>query len=151
MPRGQRPTGGALEIHVGPPRGRHPRARHGRMLSGAETDRQRREARDVEAAVRDVYGFCPPTRTYYASEEARRAAAEWWGGFLGRLGAGPERFRGADVLDVGCGSCEKTALYHDWGARVIGIDSTPEVLALAREVVGTRAVHLVRGSFPDFQ
>jgi ubiquinone/menaquinone biosynthesis C-methylase UbiE len=47
---------------------------------------------------------------------------------LDRL-AGP----GRDLLDVGCGSGRFCVLAGERGARVAGIDATPELLAIARE------------------
>ncbi|MBE2319947.1 class I SAM-dependent methyltransferase [Solirubrobacter sp. CPCC 204708] len=42
---------------------------------------------------------------------------------------------GASVLDVGCGTGAFLRLAHDRGARVSGLDASPELLALARERV----------------
>ena len=48
---------------------------------------------------------------------------------LERLEVGP----GTDLLDVGCGSGRFCVLASARGARVSGIDATPELLAIARE------------------
>src|SRR5262249_49735693 len=69
--------------------------------------------------------------------------------FMTALGVPPEAFRGRSVLDVGCGSCEKATFYADWGARVVGIEMTPAVVARAREVVGGRDIRIVQGSLFD--
>jgi SAM-dependent methyltransferase len=106
--------------------------------------------KQIESEVKKVYGFCPPTKTSYASPESREDYRSFWGRFLMSLGLSPEDFKGQRVLDVGCGSCEKASFYHDWGAKVTGVDITPEVLALAREVVGAREIELVQASLFDY-
>jgi len=50
---------------------------------------------------------------------------------LGRLGVG----EGTRLLDVGCGSGYAAAMAASLGARVTGIDITPELIAIARERV----------------
>jgi SAM-dependent methyltransferase len=50
---------------------------------------------------------------------------------LGELGVGP----GTELLDIGCGSGYAAAMACDLGARVTGLDITPELLELARERV----------------
>lgn len=42
--------------------------------------------------------------------------------------------KGERILDLGCGSGQLTAAIADAGAAVIGIDSSPEMLAEAREL-----------------
>ncbi|SMC69975.1 class I SAM-dependent methyltransferase [Kibdelosporangium aridum] len=63
--------------------------------------------------------------------------AELWGGFAGPAqrkvaevtGIGP----GTRVLDVGCGSGEFLAYVHELGGEAAGIDSSPQMVALARK------------------
>jgi 2-polyprenyl-3-methyl-5-hydroxy-6-metoxy-1,4-benzoquinol methylase len=101
----------------------------------------------VEAAVQEVYEYCPPTLTSFA-DNGRAVYEQMWKRFMTDLGVGP--FDGHTVLDVGCGSCEKAAFYHDWGARVTGIDMTPSILDLGRQVVGDRDIRLIQSSIFEF-
>src|SRR5262245_44204151 len=103
----------------------------------------------VERDLRAVYQYCPPTRTQFANDQARVQYKQMWGAFFGSMGVPPETFKGRRVLDVGCGSGEKTSFYHDWGAFVTGIDLTPRVLELARETLGSREVELINASLFD--
>jgi SAM-dependent methyltransferase len=107
------------------------------------------EIRRVETELLQVYDFCPPTRTAFASAEAWREYRDFWGQFFTSLAVPPERFAGARVLDAGCGSCEKAAFYHDWGGKVTGIDLSGEVLRHGRESLGGRDVELIQGSLFD--
>jgi 2-polyprenyl-3-methyl-5-hydroxy-6-metoxy-1,4-benzoquinol methylase len=106
-------------------------------------------AQGVEAAVRAVYEYCPPTLTTF-SGDGRAVYERFWGQFLAGLVIPPAAFVGRTVLDVGCGSCEKAAFYHDWGARVTGIEMTASVLDLGRQVLGARNIRLVHTSIADF-
>ena len=112
------------------------------------TRADRRERR-VESAVREVYAFRAPTLTEY-TPEGRVAYEHFWKQFMAGLGVEPDRFPGRTLLDVGCGSCEKTAFYADWGARVTGIEMTPSILELGRLAVANRDVTLVQTSLFDF-
>jgi SAM-dependent methyltransferase len=105
---------------------------------------------EVERDLLKVYQFCPPTRTHFTSDQARVDYKKMWGEFFGAIGVPPEAFAGRRVLDVGCGSGEKTSFYHDWGGRVTGIDLTPRVLELARETLGGRDVELINTSLFEF-
>lgn len=116
------------------------------MLRG---DRVPGRLRQVEAAVKEVYEYCPPTKMHYASGRARAEHQAFWGQFFSRLGVRPEDFRGLRVLDAGCGSADKACFYHDWGAKVTGVDVTASVLALARETIGNRDIELIRVSLFD--
>jgi 2-polyprenyl-3-methyl-5-hydroxy-6-metoxy-1,4-benzoquinol methylase len=100
------------------------------------------QSAQVERELLEVYQYCPPTRTFYASDKARNDYRAMWGEFFRSFGVPPESFAGRRVLDVGCGSGEKASFYHDWGARVTGIDLTPRVLELARDTLGSRDVEL---------
>jgi SAM-dependent methyltransferase len=106
--------------------------------------------KDVEDELQQVYNYCPPTHTHFKSAEARDEYQRFWGHFFTRLGVPPDKFTGAKVLDAGCGSCEKAAFYHDWGARVTGVDLTAEVLRLGRQTLGNRDVELIQSSLFDF-
>lgn len=108
------------------------------------------ERQTVERELLEVYNFCPPTKTFFRSPEAHEEFKRGWGDFFARLGAGPASFAGRRVLDLGCGSCEKAALYSDWGAKVTGVDMTGEVLALGRQTIGSRNVELIQSSLFDF-
>ena len=103
----------------------------------------------VERDVREVYDYCPPTKTHY-SANGRRQYEAMWGAFLESIGVPPSSFRARRVLDVGCGSSEKASFYADWGGRVTGLEMTPAVLARARETVAGRDVTLVETSLFDF-
>jgi len=102
----------------------------------------------VETSVRAVYDFCPPTLTRY-SGDGRAEYQRAWASFTTTLGLAPEYLSGRRLLDVGCGSAEKATFYHDWGARVTGIDMTPAVIARAREVIGDRNIRLIHSSIFD--
>lgn len=60
----------------------------------------------------------------------RNLTGDWWGDmrrawehiFFDRLHVPPALFRDAEVLDMGCGTGERTTMYAAWGARVHGID-----------------------------
>jgi SAM-dependent methyltransferase len=105
----------------------------------------------TQITVKSVYDFCPPTQTYYASDNARDEYKEKWGRQLEELGVRPLDFQGLRVLDAGCGSCEKTTFYHEWGARVTGFDVSDTVLKIAKKVVGTRDIELVQASISSFK
>jgi SAM-dependent methyltransferase len=107
------------------------------------------DIRRVEAQLLDVYNFCPPTRTQFTSHQAWVEYRDFWQRFFTSLAVPPERFAGARVLDAGCGSCEKAAFYHDWGASVTGIDLSAEVLKHGRRTLAGRDVELVQGSLFD--
>jgi SAM-dependent methyltransferase len=106
--------------------------------------------RSVEARVRQVYDFCPPTKTLF-TEDGRGVYASQWAQFMLSLGLPPSAFAGRRVLDVGCGSSEKASMYADWGASVTGVEMTSAVVALAREVIGDRDVTIVNTSLFDFK
>jgi SAM-dependent methyltransferase len=55
--------------------------------------------------------------------------------------------RDADVLDVGCGGGNFAAFLADRGARVLGVDISAEMIALARSQHGQQAeFHLIRSA-----
>jgi cyclopropane fatty-acyl-phospholipid synthase-like methyltransferase len=72
-------------------------------------------------------------RSHAAQWDAARRRSGWndrlWHeAFVGELG------RGSRVLDLGCGGSEPVARFLvDHGMRVTGVDSSPEMIALARE------------------
>jgi SAM-dependent methyltransferase len=105
--------------------------------------------RRVERELLQVYDFCPPTRTTFASEQAWLEYRDFWGRFFAALSVPPERFARARVLDAGCGSCEKAAFYHDWGGRVTGVDLSGEVLRHGRQSLAGRDVELLQQSLFD--
>lgn len=107
------------------------------------------DAKAVETEVKGVYDFRPPTKTYYASEEARVQYKESIGRLFSELGLPPQAFRGVKLLDAGCGSCEKATFYSEWGADVTRLDISDSVLALAKETIGSRDIRLVKGSILD--
>ncbi|HYN49701.1 MAG TPA: class I SAM-dependent methyltransferase [Thermoleophilaceae bacterium] len=69
------------------------------------------------------------------AEIAEQAERPWLGPayqlVVERLAVGP----GTELLDVGCGSGRFCRIAADRGARISGIDATPELLAIARERV----------------
>jgi SAM-dependent methyltransferase len=107
--------------------------------------------RQVEEAVREVYAYCPPTKVEFSGDTGRVNAEAAWRTFFTGLRVCPEDFKERRVLDVGCGSCEKAAYYHDWGGVVTALDSTPNVLDLAREILGDRPVDIVQASLFEFR
>jgi SAM-dependent methyltransferase len=112
-----------------------------------ETD----DLQSVEKGLQAVYDYCPPTRTIFRSPQAWEEFSRSWGDFLDRLDAGPTALAGRRLLDIGCGSCEKAALYHDWGVTVTGIDLSSQVLDFARETLRGRNVDLIKGSLFDLK
>lgn len=78
----------------------------------------------VENAVKEVYEYNSPTKTLYSSEEARKEYEDQWKQLFNSLGFPAAGFNGLDLLDSGCGSCEKASFYYDWGARATGLDMT---------------------------
>lgn len=52
----------------------------------------------------------------------------------------PDVFRGARVLDVGCGTGEKSVIFAMWGARVWGFDFNPDALVRARALARERGL-----------
>lgn len=110
------------------------------------------QARDrtVETRVREVYSYCPPTVTHYATTNGRSLYESIWAEHLASLGVPRSMFRGRRVLDVGCGSCEKASFYADWGAAVTGLEMTAPVLKVAHDVVGGRDITLVHTSLFDY-
>lgn len=109
------------------------------------------KTKQVENKTQEVYNFCPPTKTHYASDKAREYYKNEWGKLFTELGFTPTRFQGLQLLDVGCGSCEKATFYCEWGANVTGIDATNSVLKLAQDVIGTRNIKLIQTSLFDFK
>jgi 2-polyprenyl-3-methyl-5-hydroxy-6-metoxy-1,4-benzoquinol methylase len=107
--------------------------------------------RRVEKSVKEVYEFCPPTRVNYASRQAFEEDERQLSKIYSKLGIKPEEFVGLKVLDIGCGSCDKTVFFHDWGANVTGIDITPKVLSIAKEKIGKRDIELIMSSVFDFK
>jgi SAM-dependent methyltransferase len=106
---------------------------------------RKNELERIELTVREVYDFCPPTFARYTDDGWAQYARQWeW--FIGQLGLSRGEFAGKELLDAGCGSCEKACFYHDWGANVTGLEMTGAVIDRAREVVGNRSIRLVRGS-----
>ncbi|RSM88465.1 class I SAM-dependent methyltransferase [Kibdelosporangium aridum] len=69
--------------------------------------------------------------------EVAETWAELWGGFAGPAqrkvaevtGIGP----GTRVLDIGCGSGEFLAYVHELGGQAAGVDSSPQMVALAKK------------------
>jgi 2-polyprenyl-3-methyl-5-hydroxy-6-metoxy-1,4-benzoquinol methylase len=109
------------------------------------------QIKTTEDSVKEVYNFCPPTKIHYSVNKGKEKYKKQWGTFLTMLGMKPENFSGLRVLDVGCGSCEKTSFYYDWGAEVTGLDMTPQVLSLAKTVIGERHIELIQNSIFYFQ
>ena len=74
---------------------------------------------------------------------------------LGQTGLTPADFAGHLVLDAGCGHGSQAAFMAGLGARVIGVDLSPEAAAVAREKIGRDERGLVvqadlaRLPFPD--
>jgi SAM-dependent methyltransferase len=128
-----------------------PRTEYGvrRRRKGRQTLSTARRA-DVETALRSVYGYCPPTLTTF-SADGHRQFAQFWRSFLRRLGVPVDDLRGRRVLDVGCGSAEKTVLYHEWGAKVTGVEMTPAIAQLARTAIGDKDIRLIESSLFELQ
>ena len=62
---------------------------------------------------------------------------------LGQTGLPPEDFRGRLILDAGCGHGSQAAFMGELGARVIGVDLSPDAAAVARQKIGRDARGLV--------
>jgi SAM-dependent methyltransferase len=56
---------------------------------------------------------------------------------------------GAAVLDVGCGTGRHTLALADRGAKVVAVDQSPEMMAVARRKLAGRSVSWVRHALPD--
>lgn len=103
----------------------------------------------MELRYKEVYGYCPPTVTHYKSQSDQLKYAEQWKTFMDFMGLPPKAFRGARLLDAGCGSCDKAIIYHDLGAQVTGLDMTPKVLEIGKRAIGTRSIRLIESSIFD--
>jgi ubiquinone/menaquinone biosynthesis C-methylase UbiE len=57
--------------------------------------------------------------------------------------------KGLRVLDVGCGTGRHTVPLLEMGARVVGLDFSPEMLAVARQRTANRTVEFFQHSLPD--
>jgi SAM-dependent methyltransferase len=98
----------------------------------------------VSAALDETLGYYQAVAPYYDHELAHRGDEAFWRA-LGR------RFRGRNVLDVGAGTGRATALLASEGATVVGIDVSPEMLALARRrLAGEPNARLVRADMRAF-
>jgi SAM-dependent methyltransferase len=91
------------------------------------------------------------TQTWNAEDYARNAAfvPGLAGGVLELLSAQP----GEEILDLGCGDGQLTRRIGDAGARVIGVDSSPQMveaaraLGIAAEVAEAEALPFADGQF----
>jgi SAM-dependent methyltransferase len=98
----------------------------------------------VSAARDETLGYYQAVAPYYDHELAHRGDEPFWRA-LGR------RFAGRNVLDVGAGTGRATALLASGGATVVGIDVSPEMLALARRrLAGAPNARLVRADMRAF-
>jgi SAM-dependent methyltransferase len=81
----------------------------------------------VTAAERVVDLYRRHAGAWAAERGAKLAERAWIERFAAMLGAG------AAVLDIGCGSGQPiAACLAGWGHRVVGVDSSPEMIALFR-------------------
>jgi 2-polyprenyl-3-methyl-5-hydroxy-6-metoxy-1,4-benzoquinol methylase len=103
----------------------------------------------MEKRYREVYGYCPPTVTTTKTEEDRVSYRAQWAGVMESVGLTPEMFKDARLLDAGCGSCEKAIFYHEYGAKVTGIDMTPAPLEIGRKAIGERPIKVLNTSIFD--
>ncbi len=89
-------------------------------------------------AERDHYSY-----TYYADPKTARSFDERrFGGPIGEMVAGTQahvltnfvgRIHGRSILDVGTGTGRAAILFARGGARVVGVDASEEMLAVARQ------------------
>jgi len=96
-------------------------------------------AEDLKARVRDFWQANPcganfakaeiGTREFFAELEAHRYATEW---HIPEV-IGFERWRGSDVLEVGCGLGTDGVSFARHGAFYTGVDLTEASIALARK------------------
>ena len=65
----------------------------------------------------------------------------------------PAMFRNAAVLDVGCGTGEKTMVFASWGGRVTGMDYNEKALERARYLASIsrhrEQINFLKGSLPN--
>src|SRR5689334_18608600 len=81
----------------------------------------------VTAAERVVDLYRRHAGAWAAARGAKLAERAWIERFAAMLGPG------ATVLDIGCGSGQPiAACLAGWGHRVVGVDSSPEMIALFR-------------------
>jgi SAM-dependent methyltransferase len=98
---------------------------------GSEFDKS---ARDYEAFFRPWLRIVGSSREYFA-----RARLQWLSDRLGEQAIAPER-----VMDFGCGTGMSLPLLADifQAKQLLGLDTSEESLAVARESVGNRPVEL---------
>ena len=65
----------------------------------------------------------------------------------------PTMFRNATVLDVGCGTGEKTMVFASWGGRITGMDYNSKALDRARYLASAshykEHIDFIKGSLPN--
>jgi SAM-dependent methyltransferase len=89
----------------------------------------------------DVATFKQANRAMWAAGDYDAIAELVWSAgerLVARVGAGP----GEDVLDVACGTGNAAIPAAEAGARVVGLDLTPELFARARERAGDAGVEI---------
>src|SRR2546427_8777145 len=91
--------------------------------------------KELESKVLRHYQMVNPSRRTIETPEQ-------WAGFLqqrlhifrDRLHLPPRLFDRAQMLDMCCGTGEKTAVYATWGATVTGVEFNPESIARLHQV-----------------
>ncbi len=99
------------------------------------------ESRTNETETLDVFSRVNPSETAIEDQKVWAAyEARLHRRFTVECRLPPGWLRGVSVLDVGCGTGEKSLVMAAWGAIVTGIDFNPTALTRARSLAATAAV-----------
>src|SRR5437667_414491 len=112
------------------------------------------EIRRVETELLQVYDFCPPTRTAFASQQAWREYRDFWGRFFTSLAVAPGRFAGGRASGAGRARRGRFSPPRALGppplpvdARVAGRHGEERAVLSQRRELGVRLVRSARLSF----
>jgi SAM-dependent methyltransferase len=91
--------------------------------------------KELESDVLRQYQMVNPSRmTVDSPEQWERFVKERVHIFRDRLHLPARVFDGAQVLDMCCGTGEKTAVYATWGATITGVEFNPQSIARLRQL-----------------
>jgi SAM-dependent methyltransferase len=113
------------------------------MEKGMSTFLAVRNQAEVERSASEAQKLTPrpiPIHRYLNPPQATPFSLEYAFHLLGDV-------RGKTVLDLGCGSGNELVVLLARGANVIGIDISPDLIALAKERVGDRALVRVGSAY----